>query len=116
MNKQIISGLVASALLGIGNVAAACDYPEKADIPNGATATEAEMIAGQKTVKRFMAQMDDYLACIDAENAEAAVEGEAEEITAQREAFAVKKHNAAVDDLERVAAEFNEQVRAFKNK
>jgi len=95
---------------------AACDYPEKGTLPDGATATEAEMIEGQKAVKKFMADMDVYLECLDTEKTEAAVEGEDPEITAQREAITVKRHNAGVDELERLAADFNEQVRAYKNR
>ena len=85
-------------------------------MPDGTSATEAEMIAGQKAVKKFMADMDIYLECLDTEKNEAAVEGEDAEITAQREAITVKRHNAGVDELERMAAAFNEQVRAYKNR
>jgi len=35
---------------------------------------------------------------------------------AQREEMLVKKHNAAVEDMEKVAARFNEEVRDYKDR
>ncbi len=117
MIKHIFRGLSVFALFALHHSAfAACEYPAKVDVPNGATATEAEMIAGQKEVKRFMAEMDLYLTCLDAEVKGAKVEGEDPAITAQRDEIAVKRHNAAVDNLDGVAADFNAQVRAFKDR
>ncbi|MEO1202755.1 MAG: hypothetical protein AAFX10_08615 [Pseudomonadota bacterium] len=115
MTKRLVTLSLGAALLATaGAAAAACEYPDRADLPNGATATEEEMIAGQRSIKKFMADMDAYLACIEKETEGADVEGEDPEIAAQRQAIAVKRHNAAVDELEQVAAAFNEQVRAFK--
>lgn len=99
-------------------LALACDYPQRVDIPNGATATKDEMIAGQRAVKDYMASMDEYLACIDQEENETL--STLTEITdEEREVRAtalVKKHNAAVEEMELVAARFNEEVRAYKEK
>ena len=47
MNKTIRT-FVAAALLSTQPLAYACDYPTKAEIPNGATATKEDMIAGQR--------------------------------------------------------------------
>jgi hypothetical protein len=104
------------AVILFGPVALACDYPEHTSIPNGATATKEEMIAGQKGVKKFMAEMEAYLACIADEDKEqrAGIEEPDPIVEAQRDEMLVKKHNAAVEDMEKVAAAFNEEVRAYK--
>ena len=39
-------------------------YPTKASIPNGSTASQEEMIEGQRGVKKYVADMETYLACI----------------------------------------------------
>ena len=51
--------------------ALACDYPQRVDVPNGATATKDDMIAGQKGVKTYIAAMEEYLSCIEADEAQA---------------------------------------------
>ena len=94
----------------------ACDYPARAKIVSGATASKDEMIASQKSVKAYMAAMDVYLACLDEEEKAARAElAEPDAETLQeRDEMLAKKHNAAVEEMEIVAAEFNEQVRAYK--
>jgi len=117
MNKTIKTAFSVS-LLFIAQGAFACDYPQRVDMPNGTTATKDEMIAGQKDVKKYMATMDTYLACIEAEEAQAVIElGEIDEETSrQREEMFNKKYNAAVEEMNLVAEEFNIQVRAYKAK
>lgn len=98
--------------------ALACDYPKRVEIPNGKTATKEEMVVGQKGVKKFMADMERYLACIEDEDKEmrAGIEQPDPIVEAQRDEMLVKKHNAAVDDMEKVAAQFNEEVRSYKTR
>ncbi len=113
--KLTVQIMAAIALCAFAFTAeAACEYPASIKVPDGGKATKDEMIAGQQAVKQYMADMDAYLACLDKENAVAAAEGEDPEIAAQREALHVKRHNAAVEAMEGVAARFNEQVRAYK--
>jgi len=88
---------------------AACPYPDDVSIPDGSTATESEMLDGQKMVKAYMAEMDEYLECLDEEST-ALGENETEDQAAMH----VKRHNAAVDAMEKVAASFNEQIRSYK--
>lgn len=97
-------------------LALACDYPQRIEIPNGATASKDEMIAGQRAVKDYMASMDAYLACIDKEEKDtlASMTDITEEEREVRAAALIKKHNAAVEEMETVAARFNEEVRAYK--
>ena len=107
---------VISILLFAAPAAFACDYPQRVTVPNGDTATKDEMIAGQKSVKAYVAAMEEYLTCIasDEEIAIAQLEDPAEGVLQQREQMLAKRHNAAVEDMELVAAEFNNAVRAYK--
>ncbi|MDJ0916371.1 MAG: hypothetical protein QNJ05_01325 [Woeseiaceae bacterium] len=102
--------------LAVAPFAMACDYPARAKIVSGATATKDEMVASQKSVKAYMAAMDEYLTCLDEEEKTARAElAEADAQTLkERDEMHTKKHNAAVEEMEIVAAEFNEQVRAYK--
>ncbi len=116
MKTTFKSMLAVAALTATSASWAACDYPSKVDVPNGTQASKEQMMAGQKAIKSYMDEMNTYLDCIDDENAAAKSEGEAAEITAQREALLLKRHNAAIAEMEAVAANFNTQVRAYKAK
>ena len=117
MIKFITASFTITAFF-FGPAVLACDYPERVDIPNGISATKDEMVAGQKGVKKFMADMEIYLACIEEEDKQdrAGIEEPDPIVEAQRDEMLVKKHNAAVDDMETVAARFNEEVRAYKDR
>lgn len=107
---------VSALLLVLSSAALACDYPMRADIPVGSSATKEEMIAGQKSVKKYMAAMEEYLTCIDAaeNDAVAQLDEPSEDVLMQRQDMLAKKHNAAVEEMELVAAEFNNEVRSYK--
>ncbi|MEX0975573.1 MAG: hypothetical protein WDZ50_00575 [Woeseia sp.] len=96
----------------------ACNYPQRVDIPNGAIATQDEMIGGQSEVKQYVAAMEAYLECILEEEkaARAAIEDLTPEVEQQREDMLTKKYNAAVDEMEKVAANFNNEVQAYKGR
>ncbi|HEY1284187.1 MAG TPA: hypothetical protein VGE96_06870 [Steroidobacteraceae bacterium] len=75
-------------------------------VPDGSTAPEAEMIAAMQTLKRYDADVNTYVKCL---------EFEAKQNRLSKEEQA-RRHNAAMDSLTSVAAKFNEQVRVFKAK
>lgn len=106
------------AMLFAAQGALACDYPQRIDVPIGATATKDDMIAGQKGVKTYMAAMEEYLACIEDEEAQAVLGlGDVDkDAKRQREEMFNKKYNAAVEEMNLVAEEFNVQVRAYKDR
>ena len=113
---QIASGI---SILFLGQaVFAACDYPERVDVPNGSTASKEEMLAGVKQVEQFKQAMQEYLDCILEEEkaARAAIDDLEPEVEQQREEMLTKKHNAAVEDEERLVAAFNAEIRAYKAK
>lgn len=99
-------------------LALACDYPTRADVPDGATATKEEMIAGQRGVKAYMSAMEEYLSCIEATEQEtvAGADEQDEEAKQQRIDMLNKKYNAAVEEMNLVAEDFNTQVRAYKER
>lgn len=115
MNKTSTIAL-ASALLAFSSIAIACDYPQRANIPNGGTATKDDMLAGQRAVKTYMADMEVYLACIEKQEADTLADMNeiSDEDRENRSAALTKKHNAAVEEMELIAARFNEEVRAYK--
>lgn len=117
MNKMMKTAVSVSMLFA-AQAALACDYPQRIDVPNGTTASKEDMIAGQKGVKSYMASMEDYLACIEADEAQAVLGmGDVDEDTKrQREEMFNKKYNAAVEEMNLVAEEFNMQVRAYKDR
>jgi hypothetical protein len=117
MNKLTRTAIFV-AMIFAAQGALACDYPQRIDVPNGATATKDEMIAGQKGVKTYMASMEEYLACIEADEAQAvlALNNVDEDTKRQREDLFNKKYNAAVEEMNLVAEEFNVQVRAYKDR
>jgi hypothetical protein len=98
--------------------ALACDYPERVTVPNGTTATKEDMLAGQRGVKKFVADMEVYLDCIveEEKTARASIVDISPEDEQQREDLLNKKYNAAVDEMERIAAQFNVEVQAYRAK
>jgi hypothetical protein len=97
-----------------------CTYPPApASLPDGKTASEAEMVEGMKSVKAYDKAVNEYLACLDTEK-QAQLESMGpdapKEQIQQINAIHSKKYNAAVQELEQRAANFNEQVRTFKNR
>lgn len=114
--KLLITCILAVSALFAFQTVFACDYPERTDIPNGSTASKDEMIAGQKGVKRFVSEMETYLDCLVEEEkvARSQIENLEPEDEQMREDMLTKKYNAAVEEMEKVAAQFNDQVQAYK--
>ena len=88
---------------------AACPYPEDVIVPDGNTATTDDMVDGQTRIKQYMAEMEAHLDCLDREEADLEREPTEDERKLHSE-----RHNKTVDQMEKVAADFNEQVRAYK--
>ena len=89
---------------------AACEYPADVKIPDGKSASQDEISAASTAVKKYMGDMEAYMACIDADAAALPVEQQ----TPEAKALHVKRYNAAVDAMEATANSFNEQLRVFK--
>jgi hypothetical protein len=113
----MLSGLALTALLATA-AQAECNYPKSpANLPDGNTATQDQMVEGMKQVKEYNGAVTAYLACLEQEmnaRVEAAGPDAPAEQIEQIKAIHNKRHNAAVDELEQTAARFNEQVKTFK--
>jgi hypothetical protein len=115
---NVLWSLAVVAALGAAPLYAACPYPQApAQLPNGSTATKEEMIEGQKAVKQYDKDINQYLTCLDGDFQAALTKG-AETLTPEQkqemQQVQTQKHNAAVDELEALAARFNEQVKVYK--
>jgi cyclophilin family peptidyl-prolyl cis-trans isomerase len=84
-----------------------CEAPPAPELPDGASASTEQMVAGQTLVKAFVRDGQEYLKCVDA------VADDKDRTTTDRNA-AIGEHNRMVGELERSAADFNDQLRAFK--
>lgn len=116
MKKSSLFASCAASLLLTG-VALACDYPQSPDMPNGSTASKDEMVAGQKAVKSYIKQLEDYQKCLvdEEDQARAGMELEPDQIK-QREELLTKKYNAAHDDMVKVAADFNAELKEYQSR
>ena len=114
--------LALAALLGGASATvpamAECTYPKTpAAAPNGSTASESEMLAGKKEYMDYQSAVNSYLECLDKEAAASVTEaGDNADQVKQIKQVAAKKHNAAVDELQARADDFNQQLRAYKAK
>jgi hypothetical protein len=107
--KKLMSCLLATMASGYGFAAAACEAPSPVALPDGATATRDQMLAAQQEVRAYQAAMNEFVACIDSE-----LQGEGEQAPEEFKSLMVSRHNAAVTEMEGVAAAFNDQLRAFR--
>jgi hypothetical protein len=119
--KRTTALLIPLLLLGATVASADCVYPQAPQaLPNGAKATKDEMIAAQGQVKEYSAAVQEkYLPCLEKEKVDyiAALDNMDPEYTAKKTAIEdvhAKKHNAALDELQAVAARWSDELKAFK--
>ena len=105
--SQLLIAVFAS--ITASGLQAECAYPDAVDIPDGARSTYEEMRDSQAFIKEYMAEMETYLACL-----EQAATSDANELTGDEESVRTQRRYSAIDAMESVAAQFNEQVRVFK--
>ena len=86
--------------------AQSCDLPS-APPPIPKVPEKADLLAAQKKIKQFQADMEVYRTCVNA-NAGGS------ELSMGNEVAISNAHNYSVDMEERVATMFNEAVRAYK--
>src|ERR1700753_367840 len=118
----VFLAIASVAVLSAATAYADCSYPPPpGHLPDGNTATLQEMVEAQKAVKEYDKAINAYVACIQLEHDDAlklAKPGETptpEQKKAMDE-IVVRKHNAAIDQLQSVADRFNEQVKVYKAK
>ena len=94
---------------GAATSALACDYPPLVTIPSGTDATMEELVATQAGIQEYMGAMEEYLTCVDDELT-AAGDG----APAEYRAIQLSRYNAAIAEMEAIAADFNTEVQAFR--
>jgi hypothetical protein len=126
--KNLTRIIAASALFALPALGLACEYPERPTLPDGGTASKDEMIAAQSAVKAFLAAVDEYLICIEAEEKDAiaelpevdesdeeAVKAREDEIK-RRDDLLAKRFDAANEEKFLFGEQWNQQVRAYNAK
>ncbi|MDE1147053.1 MAG: hypothetical protein PW843_10605 [Azospirillaceae bacterium] len=100
MNAKILGTLATLSLFVAGPALAECaSKANPPTIPDGASASTEQMTSANASVKGYMADMQDFLKCMENDKASGSA-----------------KYNAAVDQMQGIANEFNKQLRAFKSK
>ncbi len=94
--KSALIALPAMLIALQANAECPADFPaNKPVVPNGATASEADMLAAKKAVESFVAEGEAYLACSN---------------------LITVLHNRKVEKLNRAAAAFNEEAARFNDR
>jgi exonuclease VII small subunit len=108
-------GFLSFLFISANTLAVDCVKPSTPVIPNGTTASLEEMIAAQTAIKTYQTGMENYRTCHEANMdalKTAASEGENAAVASyegSRKAF-----NDSVSQEEKVAAEFNDAIKAYK--
>jgi hypothetical protein len=118
-----IYAAAALAAFAVSPVFAACTEPTPPQsLPDGNTATLQQMLAGKKAVNEYNTATNTYLDCLKSEH-QAALEADSangakvsDTEKAKLDRIETEKHNAAVDRLQKVADQFNGQIRVYKQK
>jgi len=114
---KMIKTLFSLALIFAAPLALACDYPAPPkELPDGATATKEEMLAGVKVIAAYQEQMTEYLSCIEADQVvalQSLAEDDEKAETRSKNNFD-KRYNAAVEDQTKAVERFNLEIRTYK--
>ena len=115
---RLVLPVFGALLLATPLAQAACPYPAAPTaLPDGATASKDEMMAGKAAITKFNQDVEAYNACLDTElQAQLADASLTDDQKKNIQSMSNAKHDAAVDELTALAARFNEQVKAYKAK
>jgi hypothetical protein len=104
--KRILAALAITYAVSLAAHADCVLPPAPSKVPDGNTASEQEMVTAMQTLKEYNGDVDTYLKCLEFEAKQNRLSRGDQE----------KMHNAAVDQLQKIADKFNAQVRTFKAK
>lgn len=117
MVNGIKLALIGLALGSAASTAGDCTAPGWPTLPDGATSTMEQMLAGQKAVKEYQAANSEYRACLDPKvsAAEVAAAGESPSEEAQANLKKLNDdYNSSVSKEEELAVKFNAALRDYK--
>ncbi|TVS18694.1 MAG: hypothetical protein EA417_02565 [Gammaproteobacteria bacterium] len=108
----VLGGLVLVGALGAHAGMGDCEPPgEPPNVPDGAVAAEELLAEASGEVRNYVAETQEYLACLEARETSLG-----EDITDEQRADIVNTYNAAVESMQAVADNFNEQVRRYRER
>src|SRR5438552_13566262 len=97
--RLIIPALVftlVSCLAASASFAGGCHGPNAPEVfPDASTASQADMVAAQQSVKQYLTEMESVLKCMETAHLEHA-------------------EKAAIEDMKNVAAKFNAVLRSYR--
>lgn len=110
--NRFLGGLLLMGAFAVQADMGDCEPPGASPVvPDGAYAEEQALAEASGEVRSFVAKSQDYLACLEAR--EAAL---GRNITDDIKTEIVTTYNAAVETMQAVADNFNEQVRRFRER
>lgn len=101
MKSIAFAAAIALTVFAAPAFAASCEQGTPPSMPDGATASEAEMGAAMKAVKAYITATQEYQACL-----EAAGKGKVD----------MAAYNKSTEMMEKLAADFNKQLKTFKSR
>ncbi|MBH97629.1 MAG: hypothetical protein CMM56_04155 [Rhodospirillaceae bacterium] len=106
---NVLRFLILLFAVSSGVSAQECDYPPLVSIPSGADSTMDELLAAQGAIREYMASMNEYMDCVDAELTAAG-----DDAPEEYKAIMLSRYNAAVAEMETIASDFNVEVQAYR--
>ena len=105
--KKALTAMALACAIGLPAAYANCRLPPApSKIPDGATASQQQMVTAMQTIQEYNHDVQTYLQCLKFEVRQNQLSPDGQ----------VSLHNAAVNQLQQIAAKFNRQVRIFKSK
>jgi hypothetical protein len=104
--SKLYVALVAGLVTSVPAFADCTLPPPPSKIPDGATASQQEMVTAMNTLKEYNGDVNVYVKCLDFEAKQNRIS----------ESDREQKNNSAVTQLQDIADKFNKQVRVFKAK
>ena len=117
MRNSIKLALIGLALASAASIADECTAPTLPTLPDGATASLEQMLAGQKAVKDYQAANTEYRTCLEPQvsAAEVAAAGDSPGPELQETLKQLNdEYNASVSKEEELAIMFNTELREYK--
>lgn len=117
MRNSFKLALIGLALASAASIADECTAPTLPTLPDGATASLEQMLAGQKAVKDYQAANTEYRTCLEPQvsAAEVAAAGDSPGPELQETLKQLNdEYNASVSKEEELAIMFNTELREYK--
>lgn len=108
--KKLSIAIAASIVFG-QTAFADCVQPQKPSVVDGSSASEADMVASQQAIKKYVGDGDAYLDCLVNEEKAAIAD---ESITDETKKARLEKYNATVTDMQTMGENFNAELKKYK--